>query len=76
MEMAGNPTPDSGELPVSRPVIQRSAVSFEYVGASAMMVVGPITGQRYRFSHPGTALEVDLRDAPAMMAVPNLRRVR
>lgn len=74
--MAGNPTSDRGDQPSPRPVRQQAAVSFEYVGASAMMVVGPITGQRYRFGHPGAAQEVDLRDAPSMMAVPNLRRVR
>jgi len=52
------------------------AVNFEYTGRSALTVMGPLTGQRYRFGAPGTVLAVDARDAGFMMAVPHLKRMR
>ena len=52
------------------------AVTFRYTGATALTVRGPISGQRYHFVHPGAVLEVDGRDAPSMLAVPNLSRER
>jgi hypothetical protein len=50
-------------------------VTFEYVGATALTVFGPLTGVRYRFGHPGARLTVDSRDAAALAAVPNLTKV-
>jgi hypothetical protein len=50
-------------------------VFFEYVGRTALSVVGPATGKHYRFERPGARLEVDLRDRRAMAAVPNLRQL-
>jgi hypothetical protein len=52
-----------------------SAPKFEYVGKTAMTVVGPMTGKRYRFSRPGEQLEVDVRDRSWIAFVPNLKRV-
>jgi hypothetical protein len=49
---------------------------FEYVGATALTAVGPITGRRYRFIGPGAQLAIDERDAAGMAGVPNLRRVK
>ena len=51
------------------------AIRYEYVGATGMTVVGPITGQRYRFAGYGTRLDIDPRDAPSMVTVPHVRRV-
>ena len=48
---------------------------FEYLGGTAMTVVGPVTGRRYRFGWSGARVAVDLKDARALRAVPNLRRV-
>ena len=49
---------------------------FEYVGRTALVLTGPFTGQRYRFTRPGARLEVDVRDRRALLAVPVLRPVR
>jgi hypothetical protein len=50
--------------------------TFEYQGRTALTVVGPGTGQTYRFPAPGARLAVDLRDRPGLATVPNLREVR
>jgi hypothetical protein len=47
---------------------------FEYVGNTGLTTVGPVTGRRYRFAHPGARLPIDARDAPSMAGVPNLRK--
>lgn len=49
---------------------------FEYRGSSGLTVLGPLSGQRYRFSAPGARLAVDGRDAPSLAAVPELHRLR
>jgi hypothetical protein len=59
----------------SGPVAARR-VALEYVGGTALTAVGSITRARYRFEAPGAVLQIDARDAPAMLAVPHLRRVR
>jgi len=55
-------------------ISQRPPVTFEYVGATAMTVQGPLTGRVYRFAAPGSQLSVDPRDAASLGAVPRLRR--
>lgn len=40
-----------------------------------MVVTGGMTGARYRFPAPGAEAMVDHRDAPGMVAVPNMARV-
>jgi hypothetical protein len=50
-------------------------VTFEYVGASALTVVGPVSGRRYRFEHVGARVTIDPRDRPAIARVPRLRQV-
>ena len=52
---------------------RRYRVQFEYVGGTALTAIGPVSGKRYRFDHPGAILVVDPRDRPALAAVPNLR---
>jgi hypothetical protein len=39
-----------------------------------MTVIGPVTGRRYRFDQPGAKVSIDPRDAPALSAVPHLRK--
>jgi len=56
--------------------VRHSAVYFQYLGKTGLTVVGSITSKRYSFNSPGAIVEVDLRDRPAMTAVPNLRQVR
>ena len=51
------------------------AVLFEYTGNTGLTAAGPFTGRRYRVDGTGAQVEVDARDVPSLMAVPNLRRV-
>jgi hypothetical protein len=48
---------------------------FEYQGATAATVIGPVTRRVYRFDGPRARVAVDPRDAPSIAALPNLRRV-
>lgn len=50
------------------------AVAFVYVGATRLVAEGGATRRRYRFDHPGALVEVDARDAPGFVAIPQLRR--
>lgn len=52
------------------------AVHFKYLGSTGLTVVGPVSGQTYRFSGPGAVAAVDPRDAPSVAAVPRLVRVQ
>ena len=45
---------------------------FEYVGATALTVVSPLTRKTYRFEKPGARVEVDPRDRSWIAFVPNL----
>jgi hypothetical protein len=47
--------------------------SFEYLGKTALTVVGPVTGARYRFDRPGARLAIDPRDSPGLARIPALR---
>lgn len=49
---------------------------FEYNGKTALTVIGPVSGVRYRFAAPGSRVAVDLRDRRSLAAVPNLSQVR
>jgi hypothetical protein len=40
-----------------------------------MTVVGPSTGNRYRFDRPGARAVIDPRDQAAVAGVPHLRQV-
>jgi hypothetical protein len=59
--------------PVANAGIAKGA-RFEYVGRTALTVVSPYTGKRYRFPAPGSSLEVDVRDQSWITFVPQLRR--
>ena len=54
----------------------QSGPLFEYTGATALTVTGPITGARYRFNRHGSRLHVDPSDSAALSRVPVLRPVR
>jgi len=54
---------------------RRYTVQFEYVGTTGLTAIGPVTGRRYRFDHPGAVLVVDPRDRPGLAAIPTLRAV-
>jgi hypothetical protein len=57
-----------------RPAAASNLPAFQYVGASGLTVQGPVTRRLYRFSAPGAVLTVDVRDAPSLARVPQLRR--
>ena len=48
---------------------------FQYLGRTALTVIGPITGARYRFEKPGSQLHVDPRDRPGLLRLPVLKPV-
>jgi hypothetical protein len=50
-------------------------VFVEYTGATAIAVVGPVSGLRYVFDGPGARAEVDPRDRRSLLGVPGLREV-
>jgi hypothetical protein len=50
-------------------------VTFEYIGNTAMAVIGGVSRLRYTFIKPGTKVEVDARDRASLAAIPHLRQV-
>lgn len=52
-----------------------SGVLFVYDGAGGMVVTGSVSGRRYRFAGRGARVQVDANDAPALEALPRLRRI-
>ena len=52
----------------------RSTLEFEYIGQTALTVVGPISGQRYEFRNPGAVLAIDVRDRRFLSGIPNLKQ--
>jgi hypothetical protein len=63
--------PKPGPAARSAPAASR----FTYTGNTALTVVSPITGKRYRFERSGARAEVDPRDRSWMSFVPNLKAV-
>jgi hypothetical protein len=48
---------------------------FRYMGKTGLTVIGPRTGKRYRFDHPGAVVAIDPQDGRALASVSVLRRV-
>lgn len=69
----GTPVPSGTAMAVHATTFQTT--SFQYVGRTSLMVVGPLTGRKYRFAETGAVVSIDNRDAPSMLAVPGLKRV-
>jgi hypothetical protein len=49
-------------------------IAFEYIGRTALTVIGPGSRTTYRFDKPGVRVMVDARDRPALNAVPMLKQ--
>ena len=62
--------------PKASPPAAQSAVIFKYIGQTGIVVIGPVSGRRYRFDEPGARIIVDPRDRPGLARVPQLRQVR
>lgn len=69
----GTPVPSETAMAVHATTFQTT--SFQYIGRTSLMVVGPLTGRKYRFAETGAVVSIDNRDAPSMLAVPGLKRV-
>jgi hypothetical protein len=63
------PRNSTGRLPMG-------ATYFEYIGETAVTVVGNVTGRQYRFATPGVPVMVDARDRWSLARVPLLREVQ
>lgn len=64
----------SGAAP---PAAHRFTVDFEYLGATSLTAVGPVTGRRYQFDRRLVPIvAVDVRDREALAGIPNLREIR
>jgi len=80
MSCCGRPV-DSVVPPRTGVVMTRSNVRptlavFRYEGESAMVVIGRVTGTKYRFAGRGSEVAVDIRDRPSVHQVPRLREMR
>lgn len=58
-----------------RPPPKPRVVLYQYTGPTSMMVAGRMSGAKYQFAGPGAKVQIDLRDAPSLAALPNLRRL-
>jgi len=64
--------------PAGRPftrAAQAPKVVFEYGGQPPIVVVGSVSGNRYRFGGTGSRVEVDPRDRRSLAVTPSLRQV-
>ena len=76
-EFSGLKPPRETEvISVQRQVVAYASAYFQYTGKTGLTALGPVSRQRYRFDSPGAIITVDARDAPYLVAVPNLRRVK
>ena len=49
---------------------------FQYIGNTALTVLGPVSGKRYRFTERGAIVAVEVRDRRALTSVSLLRQVQ
>jgi hypothetical protein len=76
--LAGAPAPrpalpSASTQPAAK--LRVSHVFFEYVGPTALTVVGPSSGRRYRFEASGSRQPVEPVDRAGLAAIPHLRQV-
>jgi hypothetical protein len=67
--------PRAASTDFATPAARQTRVFFEYVGPTALTVIGPVTGKSYRFARHGARVEVDLKDRRSVAAVPTLRQI-
>ncbi len=70
-----NPQPNAASAVPARAALALPKPVFEYVGATALTIVSPITRNIYRFERPGARVEVDIRDRSWVAFVPQLALV-
>ena len=59
----------------SQSAVTKGTVVFEYIGRTALTVIGSVSGIKYRFDHPGARLTVDARDRDSLDQGPMLKQV-
>ena len=69
------PAPHSPARPAPSNVQPEAAVTLQYRDRSAVSVVGPVTGKRYRFLAGASMQAVQRQDAEALLATGLFRRV-
>jgi hypothetical protein len=60
-------------IPVTATGARPAQVIFQYVGQTALTVVGPASGISYRFEQQGARVAVDIRDRQALSVIRVLR---
>ena len=55
--------------------ISPGTITFEYIGRTALRVIGGVTGKQDRFEEPGARLTVDWRDRASLDQLPMLKQV-
>jgi hypothetical protein len=76
MSCCGKARSNAG-IQVSAPnaAVTPHTVVFEYIGRTALSVLGRVSGIQYRFDNPGVRLIVDGRDRASLDALPMLKQV-
>jgi hypothetical protein len=61
--------------PAAPPIARSStaALTYQYLGRTAMTAVSPATGRQYRFDRPGAVLQIDARDRQWIERLPNVK---
>ena len=80
MSCCGGQRSQAGTVGLNHAGMQNSAARYsvaymQYVGRTALTVVGPATGKRYRFDTPGAIMAVELPDRASLAALRQLRQV-
>jgi len=70
------PTPRERQTIATHSASTLTGIPSQYIGSTAMTVIGPVSGRVYRFDGPGSRLELDRRDVPHLTAVPKLKFIR
>jgi hypothetical protein len=60
--------------PIPQTLERARPPEFEYTGATALTVVSPVTGRKYRFQQAGARIIVDPMDRSWIAFVPHLKR--
>jgi hypothetical protein len=63
----------SGQATAARP---QTTAGAQYIGKTAMTVLGPVSGKIYRFGNSGERVELDRRDLSGLASVPKLKFIR
>jgi hypothetical protein len=62
-------------VPGPAPVQPSTHPCFEYLGKTALIVIGPSTRTRYHFTEPGQRLPIDPRDRSSLVLIRQLAQV-